>query len=240
MFANGTTRQASNAEDFSTYEKLYQIRDPKGAVKWVMSVTNKVMEQFCKPGMGNNGFRHLSTQDVVGHSETLKAYWPTFVENGICKEVNAEMEEQILAAFGHVIDGNKIVAVEAKWPHDLIKEIEGIKIFEITAPQDVIYYDHRYHDMFQGDSGGGDSYNDHDHVFADGRSQVPKNDERRHFLLVQGEKVLYGVRYEKRQWRKEGEKREHVLIPTITAQGTDTDTGLPLESGVIINPKVRK
>ena len=240
MFANGTTRQESNAEDFSTYEKLYQIRDPKGAVKWVMSVTNKVMEQFCKPGHGNNGFRHLSTQDVVGHSETLKAYWPTFVEKGICKEVNAEMEEQILAAFGHIIDGNRIVAVEVKWPHDLIKEIEGIKIFEITAPQDVIYYDHRYHDMFQGDSGGGDSYNDHDHVFADGRSQVPKNDERRHFLLVQGEKVLYGVRYEKRQWRKEGEKREHVLIPTITAQGTDTDTGLPLESGVIINPKVRK
>ena len=27
----------------------YQVRDPKGAVKWVMNVQNKVLTNFCKP-----------------------------------------------------------------------------------------------------------------------------------------------------------------------------------------------
>ena len=50
------------------------------------------------------------------------------------------------------------------------------------------------------------------------------------FLLSQNNKFLYAVRYD---------KRGKTIVPTITAQGTDTDSGLPLESGVIMNPKVR-
>jgi len=227
MFANGTTSQTTNTKDFSTYEKLYQIRDPKGAIKWVFSVSNKVLEQFCKPGMGNNGFRHLSTDDVVNHTQQLKIFWPTFVEKNICQDVNNEIEEQMLAAYGHIIDGNAIIPLEQKWPHDLIKEVEGIKIFRVTAPTNKMYYDHRYHEMYQGDKGG-DSYTDHDEALG---GTPAKDNNKTYFLLVQADKILYAVNYD---------KREKTVVPTLTAQGTDTDSGLPLESGVIINPKIRK
>ena len=216
MFANGTTKQQSNAEDFSTYEKLYQIRDPKGAVKWVFSVTNKVLEQFCKPGMGNSGFRHLSTDDVVNHTQQLKIFWPILVKQNICQDVNNEIEEQMLAAYGHIIDGNTIIPLEQKWPHDLIKEVEGIQIFKVTAPTNKMYYDHRYHEMYQGDKG---------------EDTPAEANNKTYFLLAHANKILYAVNYN---------KREKTVVPTITAQGTDTDSGLPLESGVIINPKVRK
>ena len=206
----------------------YQVRDPKGAVKWVMNVQNKVLTNFCKPGKGFNDFKHISTPDVHSHVEALKKYWPTFIEKDICSEVNSDMEDTILSATGNIIDDKQIIQIEAKWPHDLIKEVEGIKIFKVTAPTNKMYYDHRYHEMYQGDKGDGDSYTDHDHVF---QGDKPDDQGMGYFLLSQNNKFLYAVRYD---------KRGKTIVPTITAQGTDTDSGLPLESGVIINPKIRK
>ena len=205
----------------------YQVRDPKGAVKWVMNVQNKVLTNFCKPGKGFNDFKHISTPDVGSHTEALKKYWPTFIEKDICSEVNSDMEDTILSATGNIIDGKQIIQIEAKWPHDLIKEVEGIKIFKVTAPTNKMYYDHRYHEMYQGDKGG-DSYTDHDEALG---GTPAKDNTKTYFLLAQANKILYAVNYD---------KREKTVVPTITAQGTDTDSGLPLESGVIINPKIRK